>query len=72
MNELGQGEDEDTPYDVIGVIRQKSMPGDLRRQVSNAIFDGWDSTEGTLQFAALMSFATAIATFGVEADQQRW
>jgi len=68
LNDLGEDEDEDTPYDVIGVIRQKSMPTELRRQVSNAIFDGWDSREGTLQFAALMSFATAIATFGVEAD----
>jgi len=44
------------------------MPANLRRQVSNAIFDGWDSREGTLQFTALMSFATAIATFGVVAD----
>ena len=68
LNELGEDEDEDTPYDVVGVIRQKSMPANLRRQVSNAIFDGWDSREGTLQFAALMSFATAIATFGVVAD----
>ena len=68
VNELGEDEDEDTPYDVVGVIRQKSMPAALRRQVSDAIFDGWDSAEGTLQFAALMSFATAIAAFGVKAD----
>ena len=68
LNDLSEDEDENTPYDVVGVIRQKSMPAELRRQVSSAIFDGWDSSEGTLQFAALMSFATAIATFGVEAD----
>lgn len=68
LNELGEDEDENTPYDVVGVIRQKSMPSELRHQVTKAIFDGWDSTEGTLQFAALMSFATAIATFGVIAD----
>jgi uncharacterized hydrophobic protein (TIGR00271 family) len=68
LNDLGEDEDENTPYDVIGVIRQKSMPAGLRQQVSDAIFEGWDSRDGTLQFAALMSFATAIATFGVKAD----
>lgn len=59
---------EDVPYDVVGVIRQKSMAADQRSQVTDAIFEGWDSTEGTLRFSALMSFATAIATLGIKAD----
>lgn len=68
VNTIGQEEDNEVPDDVIGVIRSNSMAADLRRQVTDSIFEGWDSPDGTLRFAALMSFATAIATFGVKAD----
>lgn len=68
INAIGQDEDSAVPSDIVGVIRSKSMHGELRRQVTDSIFEGWDSSEGTLRFAALMSFATAIAAFGVKAD----
>jgi uncharacterized hydrophobic protein (TIGR00271 family) len=68
VNAIGEDDDSPVPADVIGVIRAKSMPGDLRRRITENVFEGWDSHEGTIRFVALMSFATAIATFGVKAD----
>ena len=68
VNAIGEDEANAVPDDVVSVIRQKSMPAQLRQIVSEAIFDGIDNHEGGVQFAALMSFATAIATFGIKSD----
>lgn len=68
LDAIGAHEETPIPPDVVSVIREKSMDGPLRDQVTTVIFEGLGSHEGTLSFAALMSFATAIATFGVKAD----
>ncbi len=68
VNAIGEDEANAVPDDVVTVIRQKSMPAQLRQMVSESIFDGIDNHEGGVQFAALMSFATAIATFGIKSD----
>ena len=68
VNALLQGEDDDVPQDIVAVIRSNSMAAPLRREVTEAIFEGWDTAEGTLRFSALMGFATAIATLGIKAD----
>ena len=56
------------PSDLFGVLREKSMEPELRNTVTSAIFDGIDMGEGRMRFIALMSFATVIAAFGIEAD----
>lgn len=69
INTIGEeSEDGEIPADLVGVLKSKSMAADLRSRVTDTIFEGWDSHEGTIRFAALMSFATAIATFGIKAD----
>lgn len=68
VNALGEDETNQVPDDLVGVVRSKSMPAPLRKEVTEGIFEGWDTHEGTVRFAALMSFATAIATFGVKSD----
>ena len=68
INGLSQDPDTDVPQDIVDVIRRNSMPAVLRRDVTEAIFEGWDTREGTIRFVALMSFATAIATLGIKAD----
>ncbi|MGD2101650.1 MAG: DUF389 domain-containing protein [Acidimicrobiia bacterium] len=68
VNVIGEDEDSPVPDDVVSVIREKSMSVDIRAQVTDAIFDGFDARSGGVAFAALMAFATAIATFGVKAD----
>lgn len=68
VNVIGEDEDSPVPEDIVSVVRNRSMPGALRTQVTDVIFEGIDTHSGTVIFAALMSFATAIATFGVKAD----
>lgn len=68
INAIGEDEDTEIPDDLVGVIRSKSMEPDERRAISEVIFDGLDTLEGTVRFVALMSFASAIATFGIKAD----
>jgi uncharacterized hydrophobic protein (TIGR00271 family) len=68
VNAIGEDEDSPIPADIVSVVREKSMPDRLRSQVTDAIFEGFDSHTGGVAFAALMAFATAIATFGVKAD----
>lgn len=68
INTIGEDPDTPVPDDVITVIREKSMPLQLRHQVTEAIFDGFGDHQRALEYTALMSFATAIATFGVKAD----
>lgn len=68
VNTIGESEETPVPNDVLSVIRDKSMPAKLQKQVSDAIFEGLDSHDGGVAFAALMAFATAIATFGIKAD----
>jgi uncharacterized hydrophobic protein (TIGR00271 family) len=68
VNTIGEDEDSPIPADIVSVVREKSMPDALRDQVTDAIFEGFDSHSGGVAFAALMAFATAIATFGVKAD----
>lgn len=68
VNTIGEDEDSPVPADIVSVVREKSMPEALRSQVTEAIFEGFDSASGGVAFAALMAFATAIATFGVKAD----
>lgn len=60
--------DAESPTDLIGVLKERSMEPDLRDEVTGAIFEGLDTRDGTVRFVALMAFATAIATFGIEAD----
>jgi uncharacterized hydrophobic protein (TIGR00271 family) len=56
------------PSDIVGVLREKTMKPDERRFITETIFESTDNEGGTIRFIALMSFATAIAAFGVEAD----
>lgn len=56
------------PPDIVGVLREKTMKPDERRFITETIFESTDTEGGTVRFIALMSFATTIAAFGVEAD----
>lgn len=68
VNTIGADEDTPVPEDVVAVIRERSMASQLRQQVTENIFEPFESHESGVAYAALMAFATAIATFGVKAD----
>ena len=68
VNAVGETEDSEVPSDLLGAIRAKSMDHDDRRSITETIFEGSDSAQGTVRFVALMSFSTAIAAFGIKAD----
>ena len=68
VNVVGEDEDNPIPDDIVTVVRERSMSETLRSQVTDGIFEGFDTPSGVVVFAALMAFATAIATFGVKAD----